>query len=57
MSVPEAENSRGAMNIANGISRDKQVDRYPSKAPLGFVNGTTMDGKRLLRPSTSRQVS
>lgn len=50
LSVPEAENSRRAMNTANGIRRAKQMGRYPSKAPLGFINLTTVDGKKIIIP-------
>lgn len=50
LSVPEAENSRRAMNTANGIRRAKQMGRYPSKAPLGFINLTTVDGKKIITP-------
>lgn len=50
LSVPEAENSRRAMNTANGIRRAKHMGRYPSKAPLGFINLTTVDGKKIITP-------
>jgi len=50
LSVPEAENSRRALNTANGIRRAKQMGRYPNKAPLGFVNITTVDGKKIIVP-------
>lgn len=50
LSVPEAENSRRAMNTANGIRRAKQMGRFPSKAPLGFINLTTLDGKKIIAP-------
>jgi site-specific DNA recombinase len=50
LSVPEAENSRRAMNTANGIRRAKQMGRYPGKAPLGFINLTTVDGKKVIVP-------
>ncbi|MCD0489967.1 recombinase family protein [Pedobacter sp. MC2016-14] len=48
LSVPEAENSRRALNTANGIRRAKQMGRYPSKAPIGFINLTTLDGKKII---------
>lgn len=50
LSVPEAENSRRALNTANGIRRAKQMGRYPNKAPLGFINLTTVDGKKIIAP-------
>jgi len=50
LSVPEGENSRRAMNTANGIRRAKQMGRYPGRAPLGFINLTAMDGKKIITP-------
>ncbi|MFD1769587.1 recombinase family protein [Sphingobacterium suaedae] len=50
LSVPESENSRRAMNTANGIRRAKQMGRYPSRAPMGFINLTTVDGKKIIAP-------
>ena len=50
LSVPEAENIRRALNTANGIRRAKQMGRYPSKAPMGYINLTEMDGKKLIVP-------
>lgn len=50
LSVPEAENSRRAMNTANGIRRAKQMGRYPGKAPLGFINITGIDGRKIIVP-------
>lgn len=48
LSVPEAENTRRALNTANGIRRAKQMGRYPNKAPLGFINLTALDGKKYI---------
>src|SRR5690606_38890501 len=50
LSVPEAENSRRALNTANGLRRAKQMGRYPNKAPVGYINLTTMDGKKVVAP-------
>lgn len=33
LSVPEAENSRRALNAANGLRRAKQMGTHPNKAP------------------------
>lgn len=46
LAVPEAENARRAQNTSNGIRRAKLMGRYPSKAPLGFINLTLTDGKK-----------
>lgn len=50
LSVPEAENSRRALNTANGIRRAKQMGRYPNKAPVGYVNLTLVDGRKIIAP-------
>ncbi len=50
LSVPEAENSRRAMNTASGILRAKQMGRYPNKAPIGFINITAIDGWKIIIP-------
>lgn len=50
LAVPEAENARRAQNTSNGIRRAKLMGRYPSKAPLGFINLTSMDGKKGIAP-------
>ncbi|WP_241314047.1 recombinase family protein [Chryseobacterium arthrosphaerae] len=50
LSVPEAENSRRAQNTANGLRRAKQMGRYPNKAPIGYINLTLLDGKKIIAP-------
>jgi len=50
LAVPEAENTRRAQNTSNGIRRAKLMGRYPNKAPLGFINLTSMDGKKGIAP-------
>jgi site-specific DNA recombinase len=50
LSVPEAENTRRALNTVNGIRRAKQLGRYPNKAPIGFINLTALDGKKIITP-------
>jgi DNA invertase Pin-like site-specific DNA recombinase len=50
LSVPEAENSRRALNTANGMRRAKLLGRYPNKAPTGFINLTALDGKKYITP-------
>ncbi|WP_443945764.1 recombinase family protein [Pedobacter sp. AW1-32] len=48
LSVPEAENTRRALNTANGIRRAKLLGRYPNKAPLGYINLAALDGKKYI---------
>lgn len=55
LSVPEAENTRRALNTANGMRRARQMGRYPNKAPIGFVNLTTVDGKKIIAPKQGEQ--
>lgn len=50
LSVPEAENTRRALNTANGMRKARQMGRHPNKAPVGYVNLTAMDGKKLIAP-------
>lgn len=51
LSIPEAENSRRALNTSNGMRRAKLLGRYPNKAPLGFINYTGLDGKKYIIPA------
>ncbi|MET3501870.1 recombinase family protein [Mucilaginibacter rubeus] len=50
LSIPEAENSRRALNTSNGIRRAKQMGRYPNKAPMGFINLTALSGRKYIAP-------
>lgn len=50
LSVPEAENTRRAMNTMNGIRKAKEMGRYPSKAPIGYVNMASLDGRKIIVP-------
>jgi len=50
LSIPEAENTRRALNVSNGIRRAKMLGRCPNKAPLGFLNCTGLDGRKQIVP-------
>ncbi len=50
LSVPEAENTRRAMNTMNGIRKAKEMGRYPNKAPVGYVNMASLDGRKIIVP-------
>ncbi|MFF5383657.1 MULTISPECIES: recombinase family protein [Pedobacter] len=50
LSVPEAENTRRAMNTLNGIRKAKEMGRYPNKAPVGYVNTASLDGRKIILP-------
>ncbi len=49
-SIPEAENSRRALNTSNGMRRARLAGRHPNKAPLGYANHTMPDGKKSIIP-------
>lgn len=51
LAIPEAENSRRALNTANGMRRAKQLGRYPNRAPRGLINLTALDGKKYIAPN------
>jgi site-specific DNA recombinase len=48
LSVPEAENTRRALNTASCMRRARQMGRCPNKAPIGYVNLTATDGKKFI---------
>lgn len=50
LSVPEAENTRRAMNTLNGIRKAKEMGRYPNRAPVGYVNMASLDGRKIIVP-------
>jgi site-specific DNA recombinase len=53
LSIPEAENTRRALNTINGMRRAKLLGRYPNKAPVGYMNLTGLDGKKFIAPRES----
>ncbi|MGX5817697.1 hypothetical protein ACWKWU_05845 [Chitinophaga lutea] len=50
LSIPEAENSRRGLTTSDGIRRAKKMGRWPGKAPIGYANRTTPDGKKIIMP-------
>jgi site-specific DNA recombinase len=50
LSIPEAENTRRALNTINGLRRAKQLGRYPNRAPIGYINLTALDGRKYISP-------
>lgn len=50
LSIPEAENSRKSLNVSSAIRRAKQMGRYPGRAPKGFANLATIDGRKYIAP-------
>ncbi|SDE34782.1 Site-specific DNA recombinase [Pedobacter soli] len=50
LAIPEAENTRRALNTVNGLRRAKQLGRYPNRAPKGYLNLTGLDGRKYIAP-------
>ncbi|MCZ4223276.1 recombinase family protein [Pedobacter rhodius] len=50
LSIPEAENSRRGKNTSDGLRRARKLGRWPSKAPIGYQNVTSPDGKKIIVP-------
>jgi site-specific DNA recombinase len=50
LSIPEAENNRRGMNTSDGMRRARKMGRWPSKAPIGYVNQVSSDGKKIIVP-------
>lgn len=50
LSIPEAENTRRGLTTSDGMRRAKKMGRWPGKAPMGYVNRTTPDGKSIIIP-------
>lgn len=51
LSIPEAENSRRGKNTSDGMRRAKKMGRWPGKAPIGYTNTTSPEGKKLIVPN------
>ena len=47
LSIPEAENGRRALNTSDGMRRAKKEGRHIGKAPIGYANVATADGKKI----------
>lgn len=50
LAVPEVENDRRALNIFHGMRRAKKEGRWIASAPTGYVNRTTENGRKYIRP-------
>lgn len=51
LAAPEVENDRRALNIFHGMRRAKKEGRWVASAPVGYVNRTTENGRKYIRPS------
>ncbi|MEO7214921.1 recombinase family protein [Mucilaginibacter sp.] len=50
LAVPEVENDRRALNIFHGIRRARKEGRWTTIAPVGYINRTTEEGRKYIRP-------
>jgi DNA invertase Pin-like site-specific DNA recombinase len=50
LSIPEAENNRRGRNASDGIRRARKMGRWSGKAPMGYINQSTQDGRKVMRP-------
>jgi hypothetical protein len=50
LAMPEAENSRRALNTTGCIRRAKMAGRWTGKAPKGYTNLTAANGKKYIEP-------
>ena len=50
LAIPEAENSRRGKNVSDGIRRSKIMGFWPSKAPMGYINQSTAEGRKIIVP-------
>jgi len=50
LSIPEAENCRRGLTTSDGMRRARKMGRWPGRAPIGYTNRTTPDGKKFIMP-------
>lgn len=51
LAAPEVENDRRALNVFGGMRRAKKEGRYMGKAPIGYCNKISEDGKKYIAPN------
>ncbi|MCJ8208554.1 recombinase family protein [Mucilaginibacter sp. RS28] len=50
LSIPEAENNRRGKNTSDGMRRARKMGRWPAKAPIGYMNFSATDGRKVIVP-------
>jgi DNA invertase Pin-like site-specific DNA recombinase len=50
LSIPEAENCRRGRTTSDGMRRARKMGRWSSRAPIGYLNRTTAEGKAVIIP-------
>ncbi|WP_084681535.1 recombinase family protein [Chryseobacterium soli] len=50
LSIPEAENNRRGRNASDGMRRARKMGRWPGRAPMGYINQSTLEGRKIMSP-------
>ncbi|MCX8526454.1 hypothetical protein OF897_21280 [Chryseobacterium formosus] len=50
LSIPEAENNRRGRNASDGMRRARKMGRWPRRAPMGYINLSTQEGRKIMKP-------
>ncbi|WP_083996877.1 recombinase family protein [Chryseobacterium sp. BLS98] len=50
LSIPEAENNRRGRNASDGMRRARKMGRWPGRAPMGYINQSTQEGRKIMKP-------
>jgi site-specific DNA recombinase len=50
LAAPEVENDRRALNVIYGMRRAKKEGRWMGRAPIGYINKVTEDGRKFILP-------
>ncbi|MDV3508338.1 recombinase family protein [Elizabethkingia anophelis] len=50
LSIPEAENNRRGRNASDGMRRARKMGRWPGRAPMGYINQSTQEGRKIMMP-------
>ncbi len=50
LTAPEIENDRRALNTFYGMRRARKEGRWTSKAPIGYINRSSPEGKKFIEP-------
>lgn len=48
LAAPEVENDRRALNVFYGMRRARKEERWMGRAPAGYINKATEDGKKYI---------
>jgi site-specific DNA recombinase len=51
LAAPEVENDRRALNVIYGMRRAKKEGRWMGRAPIGYINKVTENGRKFILPN------